>query len=135
MFALRTKPQFLLSDVWEEARCPSELPEKYGMTEDKVRSLVEREELFEGLKRQEAVFNEVNTNIKISNPETYGREEEGDAAGQVWRIQGLQRKPFGLGPGKGVGGSNHVSEREQVTVLAPIRGRGRAVKPMQRFNK
>ncbi|KAK5877599.1 hypothetical protein CesoFtcFv8_025089 [Champsocephalus esox] len=65
--------------------------------DDKVRSVVEREGLFEGLKRQEAVFNELD----LSEHEV--------AAGAHWT-------PI-------------------VTVLAPIRGRGRAVKPMQRFNK
>ncbi|KAK5900191.1 hypothetical protein CesoFtcFv8_009590 [Champsocephalus esox] len=64
MFALRTKTQLtkvqpLFSDVWEEARYPSEVPEKYEITEEKVSSLVQMEEVFEGLKRQEAVFAEV----------------------------------------------------------------------------
>ncbi|KAI4800795.1 hypothetical protein KUCAC02_007093, partial [Chaenocephalus aceratus] len=92
-----------------EARYPSEVPEKYEITEDKVCSMVEREEISEGLKRQEAVFHEVNANVKKihdkvrkrkldhGNPRHMGREEEGDAVGQVWPIQGLQRKSFDLG--------------------------------------
>ena len=46
----------------------------WQITEDKVRSMVEREELFEGLKRQEAVFNEVNTNIKKSQDKVRKRK-------------------------------------------------------------
>ncbi|KAI4811838.1 hypothetical protein KUCAC02_014710, partial [Chaenocephalus aceratus] len=70
MFALRTKPQLTTTFspyylmFGREVRYPSEVPKEYEITEDKVCSLVEREELFEGLKRQEAVFNEVKTNIK-----------------------------------------------------------------------
>ena len=33
-----------------------------------------------------------------------GREEEGDAMGQVRPIQSLQREPHGLGPRTAVGG-------------------------------
>ncbi|KAI4793166.1 hypothetical protein KUCAC02_032894, partial [Chaenocephalus aceratus] len=107
MFALRTKPQLTtkFSPYYlmfgREARYPSEVPEKYEITEDKVCSMVEREEISEGLKRQGGRFHEVNANVKkkstTSNPRHMGREEEGDAVGQVWPIQGLQRKSFDLG--------------------------------------
>ncbi|KAI4799997.1 hypothetical protein KUCAC02_016535 [Chaenocephalus aceratus] len=60
-----------------EARCPSEVPEKYEITEEKVSSLVQMEEVFEGLKKQEAVFAEVKSNIAKSQDKIRKRKEGG----------------------------------------------------------
>ncbi|KAI4792509.1 hypothetical protein KUCAC02_033339 [Chaenocephalus aceratus] len=49
-----------------EARYPSEVPEEYLVKEEKVSRLVEREEIHEGLKKPEAVFTEVQINMKTS---------------------------------------------------------------------
>ncbi|KAI4825795.1 hypothetical protein KUCAC02_021462 [Chaenocephalus aceratus] len=82
MFALRTKkqlttkysPYYLM--FGREARYPSEVPEEYVVKEDKVSKLVEREEIHEGLKKQEAVFTEVKINMKISQDKVRKRKIE-----------------------------------------------------------
>ncbi|KAI4804868.1 hypothetical protein KUCAC02_026479 [Chaenocephalus aceratus] len=82
MFALRTKkqlttkysPYYLM--FGREARYPSEVPEEYLVKEDKVSKLVEREEIHEGLKKQEAVFTEVKINMKRSQDKVRKRKVE-----------------------------------------------------------
>ncbi|KAI4817633.1 hypothetical protein KUCAC02_011016 [Chaenocephalus aceratus] len=81
MFALRTKtqlttkfsPYFLM--FGREARYPSEVPKEYEITEEKVSSLVQMEEVFEGLKKQEAVFAEVKSNITKSQNKIRKKKE------------------------------------------------------------
>ncbi|KAI4794321.1 hypothetical protein KUCAC02_032138, partial [Chaenocephalus aceratus] len=81
MFALRTKtqlttkfsPYYLM--FGREARYPSEVPEKYEITEEKVSSSVQMEEVFEGLKKQEAVFAEVKGNVAKSQDKIRKRKE------------------------------------------------------------
>ncbi|KAI4800564.1 hypothetical protein KUCAC02_009629 [Chaenocephalus aceratus] len=81
MFALRTKTQLTskfspyLLMFGREARCPSEVPEKYEITEEKVSSSVQMEEVFEGLKKQEAVFAEVKGNVAKSQDKIRKRKE------------------------------------------------------------
>ncbi|XP_033966349.1 uncharacterized protein [Pseudochaenichthys georgianus] len=83
MFALRTKtqlttkfsPYFLM--FGREARYPSEVPKEYEITEEKVSSLVQMEEVFEGLKKQEAVFAEVKSNITKSQNKIRKKKEGG----------------------------------------------------------
>ncbi|TNN27481.1 hypothetical protein EYF80_062375 [Liparis tanakae] len=72
MFALRTKKQLITKYspyylmFGREARYPSEIPQEYNVTEDKVCGLVQREEMADGLKNQKAIFQDVSYNIKIS---------------------------------------------------------------------
>ncbi|KAI4828594.1 hypothetical protein KUCAC02_022674 [Chaenocephalus aceratus] len=65
----------ILSDVWEGG----EVPKEYKITEEKVCSLVQREEVFQGLQKQEAVSAEVTTNM------TKSRERRPQASGQFPR--------------------------------------------------
>ncbi|KAI4827338.1 hypothetical protein KUCAC02_030740 [Chaenocephalus aceratus] len=99
MFALRTKkqlttkysPYYLM--FGREARYPSEVPEEYVVKEDKVSKLVEREEIHEGLKKQEAVFTEVKNNMKTSQDKVRKRKIE---RGQEDNFQPEERIPAKL---------------------------------------
>ncbi|KAF3845524.1 hypothetical protein F7725_008687, partial [Dissostichus mawsoni] len=90
MFGLRTKtqlttkfsPYYLM--FGREARYPSEVPKEYKITEEKVCSLVQREEVFEGLRKQEAVYAEVTTNMAKSQEKIRKRKHD---HGQVDNFQ------------------------------------------------
>ncbi|KAF3855802.1 hypothetical protein F7725_016525 [Dissostichus mawsoni] len=94
MFGLRTKkqlttkysPYYLM--FGREARYHSEVPKEYVVKEEKVSRLVEREEIYEGLKKQEAVFTEVKQNMKRSQDNVRKRKVK---KGQEDNFQVLRR--------------------------------------------
>ncbi|KAI4819025.1 hypothetical protein KUCAC02_004306, partial [Chaenocephalus aceratus] len=113
MFSLKTKTQL----TTKEARDPSAGPKEYKITEDKV----EREDVWKGLQKQEAVFTLVKKNILKSqervrqrklekgqadnlqvrdNPRHTGREEEGDAMAKYGLYKVYSENFMVLAPGQ-----------------------------------
>ncbi|KAL7383539.1 hypothetical protein ABVT39_012776 [Epinephelus coioides] len=82
MFALRTKkqlttqysPYYLM--FGREARYPSEVPDEYDVTEEKVCSLIKTEEICQGLRDQVPVYNEVKANIEAKQQKVRKRKED-----------------------------------------------------------
>lgn len=82
MFALRTKkqlttqysPYYLM--FGREARYPSEVPDEYDVTEEKVCSLIKTEEICQGLRDQVPVYNEVKANIEAKQQQVCKRKED-----------------------------------------------------------